>query len=361
MRVPVSDRGAMNERPLPAALPASALVLALSLFAAHPGAAAGQDRVLLVTGVELDGELKEARRGKLSLDNEELDVVSIDLVDIAELTSESFFEVTGAGGAVYRGSLAAGDSGTVVIVGDGASATMNIVDVVEILRFESTFWGRTYGHLDVGANVAAANSLASYLVGGRFGYRGVRWGTVHDLDAYWQRQATGGPSGGKKATRRISWTSQVSRYFDRWAIRGAGSWERNDELELRSRIQFGLLGVRSLVQNQVAYLSAGLGAVNNSEDYADGSPTTTAEAVLAVELDVFDFGDVDLYTAIRGYANLDDLGRYRSRIDARVSWEVINDFTIGVTALEQLDNRPPSASARKRDYQYGLTVGWTWS
>jgi hypothetical protein len=344
-----------------AARSTATLALLAACLCLAPLPIAAQDRVVLHNGVTLDGEIQEARRGEVSFDNEELDVVSIDVSDIAELTSPSFFEVTDLEGEIYRGSLAASDSGTVIIAGPDQSTTLNISDIVRMLSFASGFWGRTNGHLDIGANVAAANSLSSLLVDGLFAYRGPRWGTRSDVNAYWQRQTTTGVLGGdlEETTSRAAVGSSVSRYLGRWSVQGSGDWETNEELDLQSRVQIALSGIFAFVQGQAAELSAGAGIQNNTESYFGENTSTTAEIVSGATLDVFDRGDVDVYLAVRVFTNLNQWGRFRSNIDGRVSWEIIDDFTIGISLVERLDTRPPSGA--KRDFQYGLTIGWSWS
>lgn len=322
-----------------------------------------QDRVVLVTGVELEGEIQSARRGEVSFDNDELDVVEIDVEDITELTSPSFFEVTDVFGEQYLGSLVAGDSGTVVVTGPGTSQILNLIDIVELLSIDDGFWARTNGYLDVGANVAQANSLSSFLVGGLVAYRGPRWGANADIDGYWQRQTAEADDGATftQTTNRLALGSTLSRYLARWAVQASGDWEKNDELELVSRVQFGAQAIYSLIENRSMEFRTGAGVVNNTEAYEGEDTQTSGELKVGATLDIFDMGDVDLYTSFYTYTNLNEKGRYRVDLDGRISWEMIDDFTIGFTILERFDNRPPSMAAVKRDYQYGLTLGWSWS
>lgn len=53
--------------------------------------------------------------------------------------------------------------------------------------------------------------------------------------------------------------------------------------------------------------------------------------------------------------------RVRTNIDARIAWEIVSDFVIGINVTERLDSRAPSATAIRRDYQYSSSVGRSWS
>ena len=205
----------MRSRRLPALL--AALLVLVPALGARPADA--QDRMVLVTGVSLAGEIKSAGRGTLSFDNEELDVVEVDVEDIATLVSPRFFEVHDAVGGIYRGSLQPADSGQVRVAGPEGSQLLRIVDIVELTVFDESFWGRTNGYLDVGLNVARANFLSSLSLGTLFAYRGPRWGGNVRWDSYWQSQVTEAPDGTEfeDTARRITAQTKVSRYLA-WAI-----------------------------------------------------------------------------------------------------------------------------------------------
>jgi len=351
---------ALTRRFLPSVRSALFIWLGLLYF---PGVASSQDRVVLRNGVALEGEIKQARRGAVSFDNEELDVVTIDMEDIAQLTSPGFFEVTDASGGIYLGSLEAGDAGSVVVVGLTGLTTLNLTDVVQLVVFDGGFWGRTSGHLDVGGSVAAANDLASLLVGGQVAYRGPRWGSRNTVDAYWQRQTTIGELGGEleQITKRASLSTALTRYLGAWGVLGSLGWETNEELQLQSRVQAGMFGSYRFVRSQGMDLSAGAGAVTNTENFVGADKSTSAELATAAVLDVFDLWDIDVYVAVSGYSALKEGSRKRADVDGRISWEIVDDFTIGFTILERLDSDPPAEGTPKRDYQYGFTIGWTWS
>ena len=66
-----------------------------------------------------------------------------------------------------------------------------------------------------------------------------------------------------------------------------------------------------------------------------------------------------MYTSVASYTNPTD-ERVRVDIDGRISWESCSDFCIGFNVVEKFDSAPPQG-ALDRDYQYGFSVGWSWS
>jgi hypothetical protein len=344
-------------------LPVVATLL-LSPTVATPTSAQQQDTVILRSGNPVIGEVETLRRGSLSFDTDEMDVVKIDWDDIAFVRSASHFEVTLSSGAQYFGSLAGADTATLVVVGVGRSDTLAFRDVVEIASIEQGFFARTNGFIDLGTNVARANRLASLLVKSRFNYSGPNWGFNLTAESYWQRQQTVGEANDTttRTTKRNSFGLGVSRSLGaRWVIVGTGQVEQNQELELDRRFLGTFGGGYQIVRNQgIEWYIGGGGAVND-ERYTDESPNTTAEIQVVTGFDAFDVGDVDLYTKVTTYSSPADGGRFRMDIDARIAWEIFGDFTIGLNVTERFDSKPPSATAAKRDYQYALSLGWSWS
>jgi hypothetical protein len=334
----------------------------VGVILAGAGSAQAQDRMVLVTGVSLEGEIKSASRGEVSFDNPELDVVGVDVKDIETLVSPRFFEVHDGFGGIYRGSLQPADSGRVRVAGPEGSATIRIGDIVEILAFEDGFWGRTSGYLDVGATVARANFLRSLSLGTRVGYRGPQWGFGVNWDAYWQTQTSRAPDGTEfeDAARRGTLRTTGSRYLGRWTVQASATGEKNDELDLEARLQLGLQGIYTFIENASVELGAGGGLVSNTETYVGEETNNSAEVVAGAGLDVFDVGAVDIYTLIQTFTNLNQ-NRYRLSFDARISWEIIDDFFLNFNVNESLDSSPPTEGARKRDYRYGFSVGWSWN
>ena len=342
----------------------STLLLVATMLAPQLTSGQQPDTVLLRSGNPVIGEVKSLKRGSLSFDTDEMDLVSIDWDDIAFITSSQFFEVHLVSGAEYYGSLASADTVQLIVIGATRSDTVPFSEVVGIRPFDSGFFARTNGFIDVGSNIARANSLKSLLVNGRFNYRGPKWGFELSGESYWQRQESVSSDGDTttQSTSRNSTALGVNRFLGaRWALTGSGQAEQNQELELDLRILGVLSGAYQIVRNQGIELYASAGGVRNQELYTDEEKTTTAEVLLGAGFDAFDVGDVDIYTSLTTYTNPTDGGRFRVNFDGRIAWEIFSDFTIGLNITERFDSRPPSASATKRDFQYALAIGWSWS
>ena len=342
---------------------ATVLVLA-SMSPTSSLAAQTRDTVILRSGNPVIGEVQSLRRGTLSFDTEEMDVVSIDWDDIAFLTSDYFFEVELVSGDEFFGSIVAVDTAVLAVVGVSRSDTLTFPQIVSIRPFDTGFFARTNGFIDLGTNIARANSLVSILVNGQFNYRGPKWGFGVSGDFYRQRQQSVDAAGDTTTqnTSRSSLDLSGSRFIGaKWAATAAARIEQNEELELDARL-LGILGGQfQIVRNQGVEFYAGAGGTVNDEQYVGEPRNTSAEILLLAGFDAFDVGDLDVYTTLTTYTNPTDGGRFRINFDGRIAWEIFSDFTIGLNVTERLDSKPPSTTAQKRDFQYAFTLGWSWS
>ncbi len=341
-----------------------AVLASMLLLGAAPLSAQQADTVILRSGNPVIGEIKSLGRGSLSLDTDEMDVVKIDWDEIAVVRSGSLFEVTSSRGMQYFGSLAEAGTATLVVVGVNRSDTLAFRDVVEIGPIERGFFARTSGFVDLGTNLARANRLASLLVRGRFSYRGPSWSFDASVESYWQRQKSVSETGDTttQSTKRNSASLGVNRSLGaRWVVGAGAQVEQNQELELDRRLLGVVGGGFQIIHTQGLEWLVGAGGTVNDERYTGQEPKTTGEFVASTTFDAFDVGDIDFYSKVTTYLTPATGGRLRLDLDARIAWEIFGDFTVGLNVTERFDSRPPSTTAAKRDYQYSLSIGWSWS
>ena len=105
--------------------------------------------------------------------------------------------------------------------------------------------------------------------------------------------------------------------------------------------------------------SAGLGGALNRETFTGEERTSSAEITAITTFDAFDIGDFNVSTTATTFIAPADGGRFRLNIDTRISWEIFNDFVVGFNMSERYDTEPPTEDAG-RDFNYGLTLGWSW-
>jgi hypothetical protein len=340
----------------------ASLAVAVAALTAPGTYAQDLDRVILKSGNPVVGEIEELRRGDLSVDTDEMGVVDIDWDDIALVTSSRIFEVTDVNGFLYFGRLGPTDQeGTVVVVLGTVADTLSFSEVVAMTYIGQGFFAKTKGFVDLGVNATRANNLASLLLKGRFAFRGRLWDVDWNAETYFQRQETTTDTGEifEEETSRNSTSVTLKRFFGgSWAGTTTSDIEQNEELSLDNRLLLILRGEYFLIRSQSMEFSAGLGGALNRETFTGEERTSSVEITAITTFDAFDIGDFNVSTTATTFIAPDD-GRFRLNIDARISWEIFNDFLVGFNMSERYDTKPPTEDTG-RDFNYGLTLGWSW-
>jgi hypothetical protein len=339
-----------------AARRAGAVTTCLLALLETPAFAAKTDVVVLLNGDHFTGEVQQLERGRLSLKTDDAGTVEIEWDKVQSVTAAAPFDVDDIAGGRYLGSLQPEGARRLRIEWKGASASVELLDVVRIRRLSTSFWDRLDGSLDVGAGYTSATSLFTLDLAGTIGIE--RPGFEVHADA--TSNLTSQPE--VEETRRSTLSLVYARRFkNRWLALLGGQLEQNRELgfELRSSASAG--GGRYLVLSRRDKLLTGLGLSVNREQPVEGESTTNAEAMLLLNYDRFsyDFPKVDVAVAVAGFASLSDGGRYRLELEARLKRELVKDFYATLRGYESYDSRPATEGAPTDDYGVTFALGWS--
>lgn len=328
----------------------------LYLLVANPVAAQKTDVVILANGDHITGEIKKLDRGKLSYSTDDMGTLSIEWEKIVRITSRDYFEVEVISGLRYFGYLEPADTGEVVVTLDQLSDTLDLARVVRIDPIETDFWKRFSGHIDLGFTYQRANRIVQLTVSGEVNHRTEKWSQRLSFSSYLQDQKDA------SSTKRNSLTFLGQRFLARkWSAFVGGSLEQNQELSLDLRALFSAGGGLYLVQTNRAIADVLAGLTVTDEKFAGAAERTNSlEALFGGEYYYFRFDSpkVDVSTQLFAYPSLTDFGRVRADLNFYVSYEILSDFTIGLTIFDNFDSRPPSEAAAKNDFGTTLSIGW---
>jgi hypothetical protein len=336
------------------AILAAGLVL---LNAAASQAAPKTDVVVLRNGDRITGEIEELDRGRLTLKTDDIGTLAIEWDNVRSLTATATFEVDDLQGGQYFGGLQPGPGETqLAIVSIGATQVLELAQIDSIHRIGATFWQRLDGSLNVGASYTSSSDLLKIDLAARFVFTrpGHRFGVEENSTITRQ------PDVDETRRNELALTYE-RRLANRWVAFGLTRFEQNRELgfDLRSSIAAG--AGRYLVQGRRNELLAGFGLNVGREKPLEGDSTTNTEATLGFRLDRFsyDFPRVDVYVSLVGFASLSDWGRERVELQARLSREIVSDFTVNLNGYESYDSRPPTEGVKHHDYGVSFGLGWT--
>ncbi len=339
---------------------AAGIALALSSALLPPTAtpliAQKTDVVILRNGDHITGEVKKLALGKLSYSTDDMGTISIEWEKIVRITSRHYFEVELTSGLRYFGNLQEADTGQVVVVLDEHRDTLDLARIVRVDPIETDLWERFKGHIDLGFSFQRANRIIELSVSGEVNYRTHKWNHSLSFSSYFQDQDTA------SSTKRNSLDLVGQRFLARkWSGFLKGSLEQNQELSLDLRASLAAGGGLYFVQTNHAIFDV-LAGLNVTDERFTGEEdrANSLEGLLAAEYYYFRFDSpkTDVTTSLFAYPSLTDFGRVRLDFDFYVAYEILSDFTIGLTIFDKFDSRPPSGDAAKNDFGTNLSVGW---
>jgi hypothetical protein len=332
-------------------------LIALSL-AASPLHGQKTDVIILENGDNITGEIKELSRGRLSYSTDDMGTVSIEWDHILRITSAEYYEVELTSGDKYFGQIdPAVEPRRMVLRISTFSDTLSMASVVRLIPIEATFWQRLSGYIDLGFNFQQANLLRELALTGQVKYRTRKTFNILDFETYFQNQETA------SEITRNSLSYEVNRFVaNKWTALASIGLEESSQRELDRRIGLGVGGSHILTQTNHGFLRAlaGLQWINEQFTGEEGT-SNNLEAAFGVQGDyyLFDSPKTDISSTLSILPNLTDFGRVRLDFDARLSYELLSDFTIALTVSEKFDSRPPAETAtNKNEFSTTLSVGY---
>ena len=329
---------------------------AMLLVQATPLAAEKTDVVVFENGDRLTGEVKKLERGKLAFKTGATDTIQIAWEDVASVRASKSFDVETRTGERYFGSLAPAEEGKLEVVGEQESWTLDRGSVVRLAPIEASFWKRLDGNLDLGFSFTEADDRTQLSLGAEAEFRSRKYLRAVSMSSVSASQS------GVDVTNRSHLGLVVTKLLKRPRLYylGIARLEHNEELGIDLRTLLAGAAGWNVVQSNTEILGLAAGMAYTREDFDGPDPSQESiEALLGLRFESFKFDaperDVDINLAI--FPSASELGRVRANLTARVRWEIVKDFTFGLTLLESYDSEPPTAAAAKSDLTIITSLG----
>lgn len=307
------------------------------------------DKVFLRNGDVITGEIKSMSVGLLSFDMTGPGTISIKWEEVKGLKSDKWFEVSLRQGHVVVTRI---DS----VFFDRYHIGLN--DIVGISQIKDKFLQRLSGDIGAGFNYTKSNDILQSNLNTSLTYRipkvefGLKFNSVITNS-----------KADSSLTRKQDLTLTALRYFERhyFAI-GQLGWQENTALGLANRFLVNLAGGKGLLVNNHNRLLAGIGfSFNEEQDVENASYKSNFDGLVEVQYQRFYYSSpkFSLTTSLLVYPGLSDWGRVRTEFDVKNNFEIVKDFSIGLTFYDNFDNRPPAGATAKNDL--GITFSLQYS
>jgi hypothetical protein len=291
----------------------------------------------------------------LTISTDALGKVPVHWGQIEGLESPRLFVLRIASGDRYYGPLLAAKASEVTVgLGGGASTTVALADVIELVPVGRSFWSRIDGTLDVGFTFTQANLETHATLNGSATYRA----QMHQFGVTFGSQVTTREDVDREYRADVN--ANASRYLSRrWFGIGWGAFQQNDELSLEVRVVGGAGMGHEFVHTNRRLWSIFGGAAYTRELYVDEPIESSVEAAVGGQLDFFSPGSDDYSITNRVVTYYNVSGRARTRIELQSAWrqEFLADFYWSLNGFESFDSDPP-ADEKHNDSGVSFTIGW---
>lgn len=321
---------------------------------------AQSDSLILSNGDKIVGEIKNMSSGVVTIETDYSDSdFKIEWEKIKELYTDQLYTVVLTDKSVLTGSkVETTTPGKLKVSDDYITREVNVNDIVYFRQLDEGFWSKVSASVDIGYSLTKANNLQQYNASANLGYQSDQW--THNA-SYRQVRST---QDEVDPIRRVEGAISTN-YMMRNGIffGGALNFLSNSEQSLELRTTGTVGSGYYMVRTNSWYWNGFLGVAINNENYeedlaaAGSSDRQSYEGVMGTELNLYDVGDLNLFTNFYWYPSLTESGRNRIDYKIDVSYDIFNDFYIKAGLTLNYDSKPLEGSSPS-DYVILTGFGW---
>jgi hypothetical protein len=114
-------------------------------------------------------------------------------------------------------------------------------------------------------------------------------------------------------------------------------------------------------QNEHFIVNAGL--VYDREQIVGSSQVdNSAEVTVGLQFANFSLDNPNrtMTIAFDTFTNITGASRFRAQLAFNLTWQIINNFNLGISLLDSYDSGPPTVESEKNDMSLSLSVGYSY-
>lgn len=314
------------------------------------------DTVTFFNGDRAVCEIKSLRQGKLSISTVAMGTISVEWRKVSNVKSKRHFEIILSDHSTFFGRIDGVDSLREATLSFGIFVrTVPLKDIVGLNPIREKFWKKLDGSLSMGFSFTKGTENLQFNSSGDASYRTKR--SKHTL-SYNTNISENTATRSKK--QDVGYRYQLfykRRIYNALDIR----WEQNTELGINSRLISTLSVGYNPLENNINVFSFEVGGSGNNETTSEGSSSYNMEGLIRFKYDLFIFANPKIFINIitEAFPSFTIKDRIRSNLDAKITWEVFSDFTLGMSYWFNSDSKPADANALNFDWGYTTSIGYT--
>jgi hypothetical protein len=282
--------------------------------------------------------------------------ISVEWRNISNLTSDKYYEIVLSDHSTIYGRIGGVDSLRNATIQFGVFAeSVPLIDIVKLKPISSNFWKELDGFINAGFSYTKGTQNTQTSASGEAKYRTSR--TSHQL--YFSNNISINET---SESQKQDGGYRFQLFYKRQVYNALDlRWERNTELGIQTRLITVLSAGYSPIENNMNVLSAEIGGSVNREFSTEQEVTNNAELMIRLSYDLFIFAKPKLFIKIKSetYPSFTVQGRIRANIESSITWEVFNNFTLGLAYWGNADNRPVNTTGLTYDWGTNITLGYT--
>lgn len=137
------------------------------------------------------------------------------------------------------------------------------------------------------------------------------------------------------------------------------AWQQNTELGIENRLINAVTAGYVAAETNYNLLKISTGPLLNLEETFEKEQFSSLEAIFEAtyNLNIFAHPKISISTSASLFPSITDWGRFRSDLNADLSWEIFSDFTFKISYYFNSDNRP-TGTASPTDWGTTTSIGY---
>ena len=311
----------------------------------------------MAEGDQITCEIVRLEGGYLTVRTRWFGTVEIEWVDVASVVSIQYFDLVLSDGSRISGMLDEGARPGEVVVRTLFDELIPFArdDVFSIRQLGSTIWRSRRGHLNLGFDYSQADEKTQYSLDAAVTFHGKRFRWASNA-----QMSVSDDADSERDERDLVLSGLEIPFAQHFAWLARGSFERNTELDLDSRIFAGGGVGWYPVRSAKGFFGAGVGAGRSRERYTGGLDDTVTVGMVFVAADYHRFGTFGTLMSgeIVYLPSLSGPDRYRLEARGSLTQKLTSNFNISFSPYYSYDSRPPATLLEDEDWGWISSLGW---